>query len=54
MEMLAAFNKDGFEITVEDLHCGNPKTVITRAHFARALFKTGVCVLCRSGVPEIL
>ena len=22
MEMLAAFNKDGFEITVEDLHCG--------------------------------
>ena len=41
MEMLAAFNKDGFEITVEDLHCGNPKTVITRAHFARALLKRG-------------
>ena len=39
--MLAAFNKDGFEITVEDLHCGNPKTVITRAHFARALLKRG-------------
>ena len=39
MEMLAAFNKNGFEITVEDLHCGNPKTVITRAHFARALLK---------------
>ena len=41
MEMLAAFNKDGFEITVADLHCGNPKTVITRAHFARALLKRG-------------
>ena len=41
MEMLAAFNKDGFEITVEDLHCGTPKTVITRAHFARALLKRG-------------
>ena len=41
MEMLAAFNKDGFEITVEDLHCVNPKTVITRAHFARALLKRG-------------
>ena len=41
MEMLAAFNKDGFEITVEDLHCGNPGTVITRAHFARALLKNG-------------
>ena len=41
MEMLAAFNKNGFEITVEDLHCGNPKTVITRAHFARALLKRG-------------
>ena len=39
--MLAAFNKNGFEITVEDLHCGNPKTVITRAHFARALLKRG-------------
>lgn len=41
MEMLAAFNKDGFEITVEDVHCGNPKTVITRAHFARALLTRG-------------
>ena len=39
MEMLAAFNKDGFEITEEDLLCGNPGTVITRAHFARALLK---------------
>ena len=36
MEMLAAFNKDGFEITEED-----PGTVITRAHFARALLKNG-------------
>lgn len=41
MEMLAVFNKDGFEITEEDLLCGNPGTVITRAHFARALLKRG-------------
>ena len=25
MEMLTAFNKDGFEITEEDLLCGNPE-----------------------------
>ena len=39
MEMLAAFRKDGFALTEEDLFCGNPKTVVTRAHFARALLK---------------
>ena len=41
MEMLAAFRKDGFALTEEDLFCGNPKTVVTRAHFARALLKHG-------------
>jgi len=40
-QMLDAFNRDGFQITMEDLTCGNPKTVITRAHFARALLKKG-------------
>ena len=40
-EMLAAFQADGFEITMEDLLCGNPKTVVTRAHFARALLNKG-------------
>lgn len=40
MEMLAAFNKDGFEITEEDLLCGNPGTV-TPVLFARALLKNG-------------
>ena len=39
MEMLAAFRKDGFALTEEDLFCGNPKTIVTRAHFARALLK---------------
>ena len=39
--MLAAFQKDGFQLTMEDLTCKNPNTVITRAHFARALLKNG-------------
>lgn len=39
--MLEAFQKDGFEITMDDLFCGCPDTVITRAHFARALLKKG-------------
>jgi len=40
-EMLDAFRKDGFDLTMDDLMCGNPKTVITRAHFARALLNKG-------------
>lgn len=39
--MLEAFRKDGFLITMDDLLCGNPHTIITRAHFARALLKRG-------------
>lgn len=40
-EMLARFQKDGFHITEEDLTGGNSDTVITRAHFARALLQAG-------------
>lgn len=46
--MLAAFQKDGFPITTEDLVMGNPDTVVTRAHFARALVKKG----CVSSVDQ--
>ena len=41
LTMLEAFQTDGFDITMEDLMLGNPKTVITRAHFARALVNKG-------------
>ena len=40
-EMLRRFQADGFDITKEDLTAGNPDTVITRAHFARALAEKG-------------
>ncbi|MBE5972472.1 MAG: PHP domain-containing protein [Lachnoclostridium sp.] len=40
-QMLEAFRRDGFELTMEDLMLGNPKTIITRAHFARALVNKG-------------
>lgn len=40
-EMLRRFQADGFHITREDLTAGNPDTVITRAHFARALVENG-------------
>lgn len=39
--MLKRFQEDGFQITKEDLTCGNPNTVITRAHFARVLVDKG-------------
>lgn len=39
--MLKAFQDDGFDLTMDDLLCGSPKTVITRAHFARALLAKG-------------
>ncbi|MCI9147709.1 MAG: PHP domain-containing protein [Hungatella sp.] len=39
--MLKRFQEDGFDITLEDLQHGNPKTVITRAHFARVLTEKG-------------
>ncbi len=40
-EMLRRFNAQGIRLTMEDLHCGNPGTVITRAHVARALLDKG-------------
>lgn len=40
-EMLDALNRDGFSVTAEDLTDGNEKTVVTRAHFAKALLKNG-------------
>lgn len=40
-KMLEAFQADGFDITEADLLDQNPNTVITRAHFARALLKKG-------------
>ena len=40
-EMLRRFQSDGFDITMSDLTAGNPDTVITRAHFARALVEKG-------------
>lgn len=39
--MLARFQEDGFHISWDDLRQGNPDTVITRAHFARALTQKG-------------
>ena len=42
-ELLALFQADGFPIKYEDLIHGNEHTVITRAHFARALLEKG-CV----------
>lgn len=40
-EMLRRLQADHFDITMEDLMAGNPDTVITRAHFARALKEKG-------------
>lgn len=40
-EMLERFCQDGFLLTKEDLHKGHSDTVITRAHFARALVEKG-------------
>ncbi len=40
-DMLNRFRKDGFDITWEDLQNGIPDTVVTRAHFARALTEKG-------------
>ena len=42
-ELLAQFQADGFPITYEDLTGNHANTVITRAHFARALYEKG-CV----------
>lgn len=41
MEMLSLFQKDGFMITEDALTKGGSLSVITRAHFARALMEAG-------------
>ena len=41
MEMLSLFQKDGFMITENALTKGGSLSVITRAHFARALMEAG-------------
>lgn len=43
LDMLALFQQDRIHITLEDLQAGNPSSVITRAHFARALVQKGFC-----------
>lgn len=40
-EMLRRFEARGIHFTMEELHGGNPNTVITRAHIARALLEQG-------------
>lgn len=47
-EMLRAFQDGGFPLTWDDLLDGVPGTVVTRAHFARALLKKG----CVSSVDQ--
>lgn len=42
-EMLRRFAADGIFLTQEELCRGNPGTVITRAHVARALLDRGLC-----------
>lgn len=43
LDMIALFQRDGIPITPEELQAGNPKSVITRAHFARVLVEKGYC-----------
>lgn len=39
--MMNRFLEDGFDLSWEELCCGTPDTVITRAHFARILTEKG-------------
>ena len=39
--MVALFQANGFEVTMDDLYHGNPNTVVTRAHFARVMMEKG-------------
>ena len=43
LDMIALFQRDNISITLEDLQAGNPRSVITRAHFARVLVEKGYC-----------
>lgn len=41
-KMIALLQKEGFDITIEQLFAKNPDSVITRAHFARFLVEHGM------------
>lgn len=43
IQMVQNFVDAGIPLTIEELQHGNPKSVITRAHFARRLVEKGVC-----------
>lgn len=42
-QMVQNFVNAGIPLTMEELQHGNPKSVITRAHFARVLVEKGFC-----------
>lgn len=42
-KMVQKFVDNGIELTMDELLHGNPKSVITRAHFARVLVEKGYC-----------
>lgn len=43
LKMVELMQRDGINITMDMLLHGNPKSVITRAHFARVLVEQGIC-----------
>ncbi len=43
IKMVQNFVNAGIPLTIEELQHGNPKSVITRAHFARVLVEKGIC-----------
>lgn len=43
LDMIQLFQKDGIDITLDDLLADNPDSIITRAHFARVLVQKGIC-----------
>lgn len=43
LDMIQLFQKDGIDITFEELLADNPDSIITRAHFARVLVQKGIC-----------
>ena len=43
LKMIQNFIAAGIPLTLDELQHGNPKSVITRAHFARILVEKGIC-----------
>lgn len=54
LEMLRRFRQDGILLTEEELTGGRPDTVITRAHFARALTEKGYAPSVRQAFHDYL